>query len=281
MLLALCATSLAAQTRRVKKPEKIEHLTIVKAQFLDSEDGYPLPAGSSFYPGEQVYIVFHIGGFHVSEYEYQMKLSYRVDFLGVQDAPFANSEAGTVAEEVYPQDEHWMPVVRASPRIPFHAEAGTYKIVIYAHDELRPQEEARQELSFQVLGKEIGDTDKLTIRNFVFQQGEGGEPVETPTFRPGGTMWGSFYITGFELSGNNSYDVDSQLQVVNSEGGVMFTFTPQADEGESFYPRRWLPGRFRVDLDKNIPSGDYVMVLTVTDKLGNQESVTRYPFEIR
>jgi hypothetical protein len=281
LLLALAAAPAFAQPRRTKKQVRPEQLTIVNAQFLDSEDGYPLPAGSAFYPGEQVYIVFNLDGFHITEYEYQMKVSYKIDFLGEQGAAFANSEAGTIAEEVYPQDKNWMPIVRASPRIPFHAEAGTYKIVLYAHDELKPQDEARQELDFEVQGKEIGAADKLVVRNFAFQQSEGGEPLESPSYQPGGTLWGSFYITGFELNQSNAFEVDSRLQVIDPKGEVLFSFTPQEDEGQSFYPRRWLPGRFRVDLDKDIPKGAYTLVLLVSDKLGKQESQTRYPFEIR
>jgi hypothetical protein len=280
LVLALPA-SVFAQARRTKKQEKPEHLTIVNARFLDSEDGYPLPPNSSFYPGEQVYIAFNLDGYHVTEYEYRMKVSYRVDFLGPRGEAFSTSEAGAIDQEVYPQDENWMPIVRAAPRIPFHAEAGTYKIELYGRDELRPQDEARQELAFAVLGKEIGEADKLTVRNFAFQQSEGGKPVEAPSYRPGDTLWGSFYITGFELRQNNAFEVDSLLQVVDPDGEVMYSFTPQEEEGQSFYPRRWLPGRFRVDLDKDIPKGQYVLVLSVKDKLGKQESLTRYPFEIR
>ena len=282
LLLALSAGSAFAQQRKsARKQERPEHLTIVNARFLDSEDGYPLPPNSSFYPGEQVYVVFNLAGFHVTEDEYQMKLTYRLDFTGAKGSAFAASEGGEIAEEVYPQDEKWMPVVRAAPRIPFHAEAGVYKIELYARDEFRPQDEARQELTFEVLGKDIGEADKLTVRNFAFQQSEGGKPVESPSYRPGDTLWGSFFITGFELRENNSFEVDSRLQVVDSEGEVMFSFTPQEEEGQSFYPRRWLPGRFRVDLDKDIPKGEYVLVLSVNDKLGKQESLTRYEFQIR
>jgi hypothetical protein len=281
LLLVLTAASAFAQPRRPKKQEKPEHLTILNARFLDSEDGYPLPANSSFYPGEHVYVVFNVAGFHVSEDEYQMKISYKIDFLGVQDAAFATSEGGEIAEEVYPQDENWTPIVRTAPRIPFHAERGVYRIAIYARDELRPGDEARQELEFEVLGKDIHAADKLVVRNFAFQQGEGGKPVEMPSYRPGEALWGSFYITGFSLRENNSFEVDSRLQVVNSEGEVMYSFTPQEEEGQSYYPRRWMPGRFRVDLDKDIPAGEYVLVLSVNDKLGKQESVTRYKFEIR
>jgi hypothetical protein len=281
LLLAVSAATAFAQPRRPKKQEKPEHLTILNARFLDSEDGYPLPSNSSFYPGEHVYVVFNVAGFHVTEDEYQMKISYKIDFLGAQDAAFATSEGGEIAEEVYPQDENWMPIVRAAPRIPFHADSGVYKIAISARDELRPQDEARQVLEFEVLGKDIGAVDKLTVRNFAFQQGEGGKPVETLSYRPGEALWGSFYITGFALRENNSFEVDSRLQVVDSEGGVMYSFTPQQEEGQSYYPRRWMPGRFRVDLDKDIPAGEYVLVLSVNDKLGKQESVTRYKFAIR
>ena len=280
LLLALSPSALA-QSRRAKKSERPRNLTIVNARFLDGEDGYPLRPNSSFYPGEQVYIVFNLAGFHVTEDEYQMKLSYRIDFIGVSGAPFATSEAGTIEEEVYPQDENWTPIVRAAPRIPFHAESGSYKIQLYARDELRPQDEVRQELSFEVLGKDIGDAAKLTVRNFAFQRSEGGEPVETPMFRTGESVWGSFYITGFALRENNSFDVDSLLEVVDNQGKVLFSFTPQREGGESFYPRRWLPGRFRIELDKDIPTGEYVLVLSVRDKVGNQESQTRHGFRIR
>ncbi len=246
LLVAVTSPMAWAQSKKEEQPQQFG---IVNARFLDSEDGYPLPPNSSYYPGENVYVIFNVGGFHVTEYEYKMKISYRIDFLGPRGEPFATSEAGEIAQEVYPQDEKWKPIIRAGPRIPFHAEAGTYKIQLYAKDELRPQEESRQELIFEVLGKEIGDAEKLTVRNFAFLQREGGEPVETPSFRPGDTLWGSFYITGFELRQNNSYDVDSQLQVINPDGEVMYAFTPQEEQGESYYPRRWLPGRFRVDLD--------------------------------
>jgi hypothetical protein len=282
LVLALSGTAAFAQQRKsTKKQLRPEHLTIVKAQFLDGQDGYPLPPNSSFYPGEQIYLAFHLAGFHVTEDEYQMKLTYRIDFTGVKGAAFAASEGGEIAKEVYPQDENWIPIVRTAPRIPFHAEAGAYKIEMYARDEFRPQDEARQELTFEVLGKDIGDADKLTIRNFTFQQSEEGKPIDMPSYRPGDTLWGSFFITGFELRENNSFEVDSRLQVVSSEGEVMFSFTPQNELGESFYPRRWLPGHFRVNLDKDIPKGEYVLVLSVKDKLGEQESLTRYPFEIR
>ena len=118
------------------------------------------------------------------------------------------------------------------------------------------------------------------VRNFAFQQSEGGEPVEAPSYQPGGTLWGSFYITGFELRENNWFEVDSRLQVVDSEGGVLFSFTPQEEEGQSFYPRRWLPGGFGRS-GQGYSKGEYTLVLSVQDKLGKQESLTRYSFEIR
>jgi hypothetical protein len=277
-LFAFAAPLSFAQSRREEPPE---HLSIINARFLDGEDGYPLPSNSSYYPGERVHVTFNVAGFHITEYEYKMKISYRIDFLGPRGEPFWSSEGGVVDQEVYPQDQKWKPIVRTGPRIPFHAEAGTYKIELYVKDELKPQEESRQDLTFEVLGQEVGDAEKLTVRNFAFLANEGGEAIETPSYRPGGTLWGSFYITGFGLRENNSFDVDSRLQVVGPEGGVMYSFTPQEEGGESYYPRRWMPGRFRVDLDKDIPKGEYVLVLSVHDRIGKQELSTRYPFEIR
>jgi hypothetical protein len=171
--------------------------------------------------------------------------------------------------------------VRASAQIPHHAEAGLYRIVLRARDDLKPQSEDRRELTFEVLGRKVPDTKKLTVEDFGLARAENSQPMKEPLFKPGDAVWGRFSILGFALGEGNAFKVDTRLRILDEEDEVLFAFEPEGEQGQSFYPRRWLPGRFRVDLDDDIPPGRYEIELVVSDRIGGQKSQTRYAFEVR
>lgn len=253
-------------------------LQIVNVQFLDTRDGYPLPEGFVFYAGEQVHLVFNVAGYEYDE-DYIMRLLYRIEFLGPNGDPFAEPQTGEIREEIYPQDEDWMPIVRASPRAPFHAESGVYKIRMSVEDTVA-RASAGEEVSFRLEGKDLDPGAGLTISGFVLRRHEEGEPLSEPVFYRGQTLWGSFDIAGFELAEDNSFQVEARLDVISEKGKVLFSFSPRTERGSTYYPRKWLPVAFRLDLEKDMPPGPYTIHLTVRDRIAGAVEEASREFEV-
>ncbi len=254
-------------------------LVVVNLDLLDSRDGYSIPADSSFLPGETVHVYFQIAGYSVGE-EYRVRLRYAVDALDPAGRPFYMAEGGEFDVELAPQDENWKPSVHYSPRIPDHAGGGRYSIQIEVADEIAG-ETVRTRLPINVDGDQILTSDELLVRDLRFSKSDGGDPLNEPEFQAGDQIWASFYITGYETAEDNTYDVESSAWVLDSEGDRMFQFESQGDAGNPYYPRLWLPAKFRLDLEETIPPGTYIVVLRLRDRIGDSAVVQRYPFRIR
>ena len=283
--LAMVAAALAvsAGAGLVRADDEQPKFAIVEAVLLDGEDGYPIPADSIFYPGETVYLEFKMTGFRVND-DYRMKTEYQVDFLGPTGIRFALSQAGEISEEIFPQDEDWLPVVRVSPRLPQFAESGAFKIIVAAVDRLAGNEEITLEFPVYVRGENVEAGKTLTIRNLVFSREKGGGAVAEPAYKAGDTVWARFDITGYLLGEHNSFDVESSLKVTEGEGDgdkVLFRFESSGERGRPFYPRRRLPAEFRLDLDDDLSPGDYTVLISVKDKLGEATFESRRKFTVK
>ena len=262
-----------------KRPAPPGKLTIVSAEILDSENGYPVPADSVFFPGETVHLRFRVDGYTRGEYD-RVKLSYRLDSFGPAGNRFVMAESGKIDTELAPQDENWKPIIRHSPALPHHAGTGDYRVALHVVDELS-QAKAEYELLIHVRGEDIEAASRLTIRNFSLAKVEGGAAVPDALFEPGKTIYGSFFITGYRTSRDNRFEIDAELRFVNEDGKVLFRFEPDGETGSPFYPRLWLPGSFKLELDKTLPPGNYALILRVNDKLGKANYQTRKSFQVR
>ena len=258
-------------------------LSIVSASLLDSENGYPIPADSVFYPGEKVHLEFKLTGF-TTDKDYRMRVDYRVDFLGPSGVRFSLPRAGEINEEIFPQDEDWSPMLRVSPRLPQFAEPGTYEITLTAVDRLAGNDETVLIVPVFVHGDNIETSTTLLMRNLVFSREQGGEALPTPMYSAGETVWARFHITGYSLAEDNSFDVASSLEVTTEEekeNKVLFHFKASGERGRPFYPRRWLPAEFRLDLDENLSSGLYTVLISVPDKLEGKTFESRRHFRVK
>ena len=259
--------------------EREPALAIVNLDLLDSRDGYSIPADSSFLPGETVHVYFQIAGYSVGE-EDRVLLQYALDALDPDGRPFYTAEGGEFDVELAPQDEKWKPAVRYSPKIPQHAGGGNYSIRIAVTDELAG-ETIRTELPIKVDADRILVSDELLIRDMRFSKSDGGAPLDDPEFEAGRQIWAAFFITGYKTADDNTYDVESSAWVLDSDGERMFEFESQDDAGNPYYPRLWLPAKFRLDLEDTIPPGIYTVVIRLRDRVGDSAVVQSYPFRIR
>ena len=255
--------------------------SIVNAHLLDGEDGYPVPGDSVFFTGERLHLSFNIAGYTVGREDYQVRLTYRLDFEGPSGVRFALSTGGEIIEEVFPQDEKWMPIVRAAPQLPPHGESGTYKVILTVFDRLAQDRKIVKEVPVFVKGESVRISKTLLIRNLSFSHTEDGESLAEPIYRPGGTVWARFHITGFKVAEDNSFAVESSLRVLSAEDKVMFSFESGGEKGSPFYPRRWLPAKFSLDLDSDLLPGEYVVLVSVHDKLQQKTFQERHRFQVR
>jgi hypothetical protein len=69
--------------------------------------------------------------------------------------------------------------------------------------------------------------------------------------------------------------------VVAPGGKVLFTQAKAAEEKSlSFYPKAYVPGSMNLSLQKNIRPGEYTIVLTTRDHIGNQTHEDKGAFTI-
>jgi hypothetical protein len=102
-----------------------------------------------------------------------------------------------------------------------------------------------------------------------------------PTYQAGDTLWVRFDITGYKFGEKNKYDVEYGLAILRSNGETMFTQPVAAKEtSENFYPQHYVPGLLSLGLNKDLPKGSYIMVITMRDKIGNQTWEAREKFVV-
>ena len=268
LLTAMASGVLAGEEPSSESTDGPAGLKIVKAYILDGEGGYSIPPDSVFFPGETVYLRFEVGGYTRGEFD-RVRLSWRIDSFGPGGDRFVMADAGKIDAELAPQDKDWRPIIRHAPLLPAHAEAGGYQITLQVVDELN-MAKVTKHMAIHVRGQQVPAGNELTVRNFTFSKVEGGAPLPELVLDPGDTLWAKFYITGFQVASDHSYDVHAELELRDEAGELLFTFDPQGEQGSPYYPRRWLPGTFRMDLDDDIRPGSYSIVLSLQDRLGNQ-----------
>jgi hypothetical protein len=174
-----------------------------------------------------------------------------------------------------------MPIVRETIQLPPLAPPGTYHIRAVVEDKLSKQS-AKAEVSFTVRGRRVDPSDSLVVRNFRFLRSEEDQDaLAEPSYRPGDSVWARFEITGFRYGPNNAMAVEYGVAVLGPSGDTVFS-QPQAavEKDQSFYPKRYVPGAFSLNLDKKVKPGAYTLVLTLQDEIGNQTNESRHSFRV-
>jgi hypothetical protein len=223
---------------------------------------------------------FLVSGYQVSE-ESQVNLVCHIEALDPQGVPLVEVIRQEVRTAVSPEDKDWTPIVRQSFVIPPLAPPGEYRILMAVEDRLASQE-VKAELRFPVRGRQVAPSDTLVARNVRFLRGEDDlQPLQPPVYRPGNAVWVRFDIVGYKLGEKNRLQVSYGVSVLSPSGKTMYS-EPQAavEQGQSFYPKRYLPGTFSLNLSNNVRPGAYTILLTLRDEIGNQTVESRHEFTV-
>jgi hypothetical protein len=276
-ILALAAVLLptAIRAQAPAKPPEIVNLTVHQY-----EDGPAVPSGNRFIPGETVFISFQVKGYSVSP-DSRVVLTYRIEAEDSDGVPLVEPDAGRIETEIGPQDKEWLPKVRYSVLIPPHALPGKYRVTSLLRDG-RSALDAKAEVWFNVQGREVDTSGPFAVRNVrFFRSEEDQRPMAVPSYRAGEAFWARFDITGFKLGEKNRVEVLYGISIVSPSGKVLFS-EPEAalEEDASFYPRRHVPGAFSLTVQPKTTPGEYTLVVTARDQVGDQTCETRSSFRI-
>lgn len=261
-------------------------LTIDRPSLQQIEDGPPIDASIQFYPGETVYWSFRVSGFESKEKDEEFRelsLRYRLEVQDPLRLPAIPAVAGNLSTAIRKEDKEWTPKIRGEIRLPDHAVRGKYKVLLWAKDELSG-EESRRELSFTVQGRDVAPADELTVRNFGFYRGEDDRrPLTEAVYLVGSQVWTRFDITGYRLSPapKNALAIEYGLTVTGPDDkSVIHQPVAAAEAFEHFYPRRWIPAGFRLDLPKDGQKGRHELVLEIRDKQSGKKLEFRQTFQV-
>jgi hypothetical protein len=256
-------------------------LTIVNSTLHQIEDGPPIYSDHKYIPGETVFFSFQVSGYQVSKENNKVDLSYRIDAVDSQGVRLVKTSSGKVEAELAPQDKDWMPKVRLSFIIPPYVLPGKFQIQATIKDELSGRN-AKTELPFEVQGRDVKPSDTLVVRNFGFLRREDDtRPLPVPAYQPGNTMWARFDITGYKLGEQNHISVSYSISIENPAGKIVYTQPqPAIEEDTTFYPKRYTPGLVSLNIQPGTPAGEYAVILSVQDQIGNQTCETRQTFRI-
>ncbi len=264
-------------------PAAGQKFAIEHAALAQSEDGTPVPRNFDFLPGDVIFFSCQVAGYakRAREDDSLIDLAYKIEVRDPKGVAVVPDEEGRVASALSAEDKQWLPKIRHTIALPPLAGSGQYQLVVKVKDNFGPAE-AQASLPFVVNGRDVAPSDTLTVRNFRFYRAEQDkEPLQAAVYRPGDQVWGRFDMTGYKLAEKNGYDVEYGLKVLRPNGEVTYE-QPRAagDKNESFYPQYYVPGILSLALPQDLKRGDYTIVLSVRDTVGNQSYETREKFVV-
>lgn len=260
-------------------------LSVDRIALHQFEDGPVLGPSHVFLPGETLFFSCRLTGYQVAttkDEQRSVKLSWKLQVTDPAGVPLVSEASGEIAEPVSTQDKNWYPKFLQQFKIPPFAPGGAYHIKVTARDEVANTELASQ-LDFQVRGHTVEPSATLTARNLRFVKDEtDGPPLDPAVYHPGETLWARFDITGYKYGDKNRYSVEYGLAILRESGEQVFAQpAAAADSSENYYPQHYVPGAVSLNLQPNVPEGNYTLVITMADKVGGQMAEARAGFRIQ
>ena len=260
-------------------------LAVVDAAVEASEDAPRVASDYAFLPGDYLYFTFRIAGFAVRSENrdevHKISLGYQVTPLDPGGVALTQPASGKIETDLSPEDKDWIPKRSVSFLIPSFIASGECRIRVVVKDSFG-NTSASADFPFRVGGAQIQTSAALIVENFDFFRSDSDrEPLKVPAYSPGDTVYVRFDMVGYKLGSGSAYHLTYGLLVLRPNGKPFFQQPKAADlAAESFYPPPFVPGTLNLTTSPDTPHGEYVIVLTVRDLIGNQAYETRHAFSI-
>ena len=277
----------AAQQRQdlELKDEQQEELEIAEVLFEDY-DGWIGPR-FDVEAGGNVVLSFRVEGLRRLPVrtgsglrEHRVHLSHHVELrdpLGVLVAPGQEGEIDTI---LGPRDEEWKPKINWSATVPSSAPDGDYHVEIRVTDQIAERDTSRN-VTFRVRGEAVRPSETLEIQRLEYARSERGPWFSSRTFSIADRIWARYKIVGYRVSPENQVWVEQDLAVLDAEdNAVVSQINASVQRDQSFYPPRFLPTVFEVELEDPQP-GEYRLQVNIRDRIGQQSSFVESKFSLR
>jgi hypothetical protein len=192
------------------------------------------------------------------------------------------AEQEQIEQEIGTEDKDWLPKRRFAALLPPLIGAGTYHIHLMVTD-LLDKSEAVRDFPFVLGGKRVDSTAGLAIQDFRFlRSDQDGPGLEVAAFQPGDTVWVRFDMTGFKVGPENSVNLNYGLSVLRPDGTVLFKQENAAQQkfSSSPYPPQFVPGVLSLSTTSDLQRGEYTMVISVRDNVGQTTAKIQRKFRI-
>lgn len=277
LVACLLASTAAGQTQKAVKAAFRVGEPIV-SQF---EDGAALASTQKVVPGETVFFRFSAGDYKIGDGG-KITLTGHVEVFDSRGTAIMPKDEVGVATSLRDEDKEYRPRFHFQFQIPSLAPPGAYKIKYSATDD-QTKATASAETTFQVDGKDIPASAQLVVRNFAFYRTADDEvPARSVAYRAGDMVWVKFDITGYKHGEQHAMDVAYDVTVSGPDGKQLFNQENAAVErNQAFYPQPWVPGSFSITLQPNMRPGDYTIMITAHDGVGNQTASSKGVFSVQ
>ncbi len=258
---------------------------VINGGISSSEDAPFAASDYRFLPGDYLYFTFEIAGFDVnSEDKREIKkisLEYEVRVEDQAGRDLAEPVTDKIQTELSPQDKNWVPKRRASFLLPSFIAAGPFHIHTTVKD-LYAKTETSRDYPFLAGGVEVKPAQSITVENFQFLRSPNDkEALSVPAYSPGDTVYARFDMTGFKDGTGNEHHVAYGVTVLDPRGKPFIQNPNAADlKAGGFYPAQFVPGDMALQMGKNNPRGEYIVVLKVADLMANRTYEVKQAFSI-
>src|SRR4051794_37853673 len=255
-------------------------LEVVRPVIAQSDGGVPVPSGFDHIPGELLFFSCRIAGYSKTAEE-KVHVTYSVQAFDPKGVPLTELSKNELMTDVSPQDKERMPKIVTDVQIPPLVASGTYNLLVKAED-VFAKTTTELAIPFHVRGRDVPQSDTLVVRNFEFLRGEEEtHPLEKAAYKPGDAVWMKFDMTGFKYGEKNKTDVSYSTAFLSPSGKVLWTQPePAVEQSESFYPKRYISAQMALNLLPKTSPGEYTIVLTVKDAIGNQSVESKHTFSV-
>lgn len=260
-------------------------LAIIDAGVQASEDAPFVSADYQFLPGDYVYFTFQISGFKIKAEQrdevHRIALKYEITPCDSKGVALSEAVHGGILTELSPEDKNWLPKRRVSFLLPSFIAAGEYHVHVAVED-VFGKAESSADFPFRVGGVPVQSSPTLAVENFhFFRREDDREPLKVPAYSPGDTVYARFDMAGYKLGTKNAYQLSYGLTVLRPDGKTFFEQPNAAQlESDSFYPAQFVPGTINLTTSPDASRGEYVIVLSVRDLIGNQSYQVKQAFSI-